>query len=169
MDGWNLLIAAHVLGALTALALGTVMVVRRPRGDLLHRRVGRVWMLDMYWVVLSSFGITRLNPGHLSWIHGLSAWTFVSLTMAWRAARRHDVLAHRGWAVGSYLGLLGAFAGAVAVPQRLLPQLLVHHPLVALAGGAGVGVLSTLVVLAAQHPQRRHRPTGARKEPQTAC
>lgn len=146
MDGWNLLIAAHVVGALSALILGTVMVVRRPRGDRGHRLLGRVWVLDMYWVVLSSFGITRLHPGHLSWIHGLSAWTFVSLTMAWRAARRHQVQQHRGWAVGSYVGLWGAFLGAVTVPQRLLPQLVVHHSLVALAAGLCVGVLSTAVV-----------------------
>ena len=101
MDGWTLLIAAHASGALLALVLGTVMVVRR-KGDLSHRRIGRIWMVLMYWVVLSSFGITRLNPGHFSWIHGLSVWTFISLTIAWRAARQGDVRRHRGWAVGSY-------------------------------------------------------------------
>ena len=132
MDGWTLLIAAHATGALLALLLGGVMVARR-KGDLDHRRLGRTWMVLMYWVVLSSFGITRLHPGHFSWIHGLSAWTFVSLTMAWRYARRGDVRQHRGWVLGSYGGLWGAFLGAVAVPQRLIPQTVVHHPLVAAA------------------------------------
>jgi uncharacterized membrane protein len=150
MDGWTLLIAAHAAGAALALAVGAVMVVRRPRGDLVHRRVGRVWMVDMYWVVLSSFGITRLNPGHLSWIHGLSAWTFVSLTMAWRAARTGRVQEHRGWAIGSYAGLVGAFLGAVAVPQRLVPQLVVHHPLTAVVAGFAVGVAAAVVVRASR-------------------
>src|SRR4051812_2595294 len=121
MDGWTLLIAAHATGALLALVLGAVMVVRR-KGDLDHRRLGRVWMIVMYWVVLSSFGITRLHPGRFSWIHGLSVWTFISLTVAWRAARRGDVRSHRAWVLGSYAGLLGAFAGAVAVPVRLVPR-----------------------------------------------
>ncbi|MFN2539768.1 MAG: DUF2306 domain-containing protein [Mycobacteriales bacterium] len=145
MDGWNLLIAAHAAGALLALVLGTVMVVRR-KGDRRHRRIGRAWMALMYWVVLSSFAITRLDPGHLSWIHGLSAFTFLSLTMAWRAARRGDVLTHRGWAIGSYGALLGAFAGAVSVPARLIPQTLVHQPLTAAVACLLVGLVAYAIV-----------------------
>lgn len=144
MDGWTLLIAAHAAGASLALVLGGVML-RRRKGDQAHRTLGRVWMGLMYWVVLSSFGITRLNPGHLSWIHGLSAWTFVSLTMAWRYARRGQVRQHRGWVVGSYAGLVGAFVGAVAVPVRLVPRTVVHHPLVAAA--ATFAVLTVAAVL----------------------
>jgi uncharacterized membrane protein len=151
--GWNFLIALHAVGALSALVLGSVMLLNR-KGDLDHRRIGRIWMVDMYWVVLSSFGITRLDPGHLSWIHGLSAWTFVSLTMAWRAARRGDVGQHRGWAIGTYGGLIGALTGAVAVPQRLVPQLVVHHPGVAVLAGAGVGLLSATVVEATRGRSR---------------
>jgi uncharacterized membrane protein len=147
MDGWTLLIAAHASGALLALVLGTVMVVRR-KGDQRHRRIGRAWMVLMYWVVLSSFGITRLNPGHLSWIHGLSAFTFLSLTMAWRAARRGDVQGHRGWAIGSYAGLLGAFAGAVAVPIRLVPRTVVHQPVIAAVAGAVIGLVAVVIVRA---------------------
>jgi uncharacterized membrane protein len=149
MDGWSLLIAAHASGALLALVLGTVMVVRR-KGDQRHRRIGRVWMVLMYWVVLSSFGITRLNPGHLSWIHGLSAFTFLSLTMAWRAARRGDVQGHRGWAIGSYGGLLGAFAGAVAVPIRLVPRTVVHQPATAAVAAALIAVAAWCVVRVAR-------------------
>ena len=152
MDGWTLLIAAHASGALLALVLGTVMVVRR-KGDGPHRRIGRVWMVLMYWVVLSSFGITRLDPGHLSWIHGLSAFTFVSLTMAWRAARRGDVQRHRGWAIGSYGGLLGAFAGAVAVPVRLVPRTVVHQPVTAAVATVVIG-LTAWAVVRAQVPQK---------------
>ncbi|MCU1603248.1 MAG: hypothetical protein JWO22_3957 [Frankiales bacterium] len=150
MDGWTLLIAAHAAGACLALVLGGVMVVRRPRGDLVHRRVGRIWMVLMYWVVLSSFGITRLRPGHLSWIHGLSVWTFISLTMAWRRARAGRVLGHRAWAIGAYGGLVGAFLGAVAFPQRLVPRLVVHEPLVAVLAGFLVGAAGALAVRVSQ-------------------
>ena len=155
MEGWTLLIAAHVAGALLALVLGTVMVVRR-KGDRAHRRIGRVWMVVMYWVVLSSFGITRLNPGHFSWIHGLSAWTFLSLTMAWRGARKGDLRQHRGWAIGSYCGLLGAFAGAVAVPVRLIPRTVAHHPLTAAVATGLVGLVALGILRAAglRHSRR---------------
>jgi uncharacterized membrane protein len=151
---WTLLIAAHATGALLALVLGTVMVVRR-KGTQAHRRLGRIWMVDMYWVVLSSFGITRLHPGHFSWIHGLSVFTFFSLTMAWRAARRGDVMGHRGWATGSYFGLLGAFAGAVAVPVRLIPQTIVHRPLTAAVAVALVLALAAVVVKLSAVPRDR--------------
>lgn len=145
MDGWTVLIAAHASGAVLALLLGTVLLVRR-KGDPVHRRIGRIWMVAMYWVVLSSFGITRLSPGHLSWIHGLSLWTFVSLTMAWRAARAGDVRKHRGWAIGSFGGLLGAFAGAVAVPVRLIPRTVVHHPLTVSVAVGVVGLVGYVLV-----------------------
>jgi len=127
-ETWTLLIALHAAGATLAVILGAFQLLRPRKGDLLHRRIGRLWLADMYWVAISSFGIRELDPGNFSWIHGLSLWTIVSLSLALRAARRHDVRAHRRWATGSYLGLLGAGLAAVAVPSRLVPQTVVHAP-----------------------------------------
>src|SRR3954467_3230068 len=112
-EPWTVLIAAHAVGATLAVVLGGYLVLRRRKGDLLHRRVGRVWMVDMYWVTFSSFGIKELTPGHFSWIHGLSLWTIFSLSMAIWAARRHNMQQHRAWVVGTYFGLLGAGVAAV--------------------------------------------------------
>src|SRR3954468_18372944 len=100
-EPWTVLIALHATGATLAVILGGYLVLRRRKGDLLHRRIGRVWMVDMYWVTFSSFGIQRLNPGHFTWIHGLSVWTIVSLTVAIRAAMTHNVRAHRAWVIGT--------------------------------------------------------------------
>jgi uncharacterized membrane protein len=132
--GWTVLLALHAVGATVAVILGAYLVLRRRKGDLLHRRLGRFWMADMYWVALSSFGIKRLTPGHFSWIHGLSAWTIVSLTMAIWAAKTHRVQTHRAWVVGTYFGLVGAGLAAVAFPVRLVPQTAVHRPTWLLAG-----------------------------------
>jgi uncharacterized membrane protein len=162
-EGWTLLIAAHAIGATLAVGLGGYLIARRRKGDLLHRRVGRVWMVTMYWVAVSSFGIKRLDPGHFSWIHGLSVWTIFSLTMAIVAAVRHDVLRHRGWVVGTYLGLLGAGLAAVAAPSRLVPQTAVHRPLWLLAAVVGVTVLTAAVVRLAAQAQAR-RPTGGQPQ-----
>ena len=90
MHRWTILIALHALGATFSLAVGALLLLRRRKGDLAHRRLGRVWMVAMYWTAGSSFGIRALHPGHLSWIHGLSAWTIVSLTIALWAARTRD-------------------------------------------------------------------------------
>ncbi len=151
MRGWTWLVAAHAAGATFALGLGAVVMLRRRKGDRRHRRLGRVWMVAMYWTALSSFGVRQLHPGHLSWIHALSAWTVVSLTVALWAARTHRRRVHRDFAVGSYLGLVGAGLGATAVPQRLVPQLAVHHPLVLLAALALVAAaVRTTVTVAAR-------------------
>src|SRR3954452_20767286 len=120
-EPWTVLIALHATGATLAVLLGGYLVLRPRKGDLLHRRVGRVWMVDMYWVTFSSFGIKELTPGHFSWIHGLSMWTIFSLSMALWSARTHKVTAHRAWVVGTYLGLLGAGVAAMAFPVRMVP------------------------------------------------
>jgi uncharacterized membrane protein len=146
MDRWTLLIAAHAVGATLALMLGGYVVLRPRKGDLLHRRLGRVWVLTMYWVAGSSFGITELRPGHFSWIHGLSAWTIVSLTVAVWAARSHRVRTHRQFVVGSYLGLVGAGLAATAFPVRLVPQTLLHAPLLFFAVVANVALVTAGIV-----------------------
>ena len=158
---WSVLLALHAAGATLAVILGGYLVLRRRKGDLLHRRVGRVWMLDMYWVAFSSFGIKELNPGHFTWIHGLSAWTIFSLSMAIWAARRHDIQQHRGWVVGTYLGLLGAGLAAVAIPERKVPQTAVHEPLALLLVLLGVTLLAWLVIALAARPVAR----GGRRSP----
>ena len=154
--GWTVLVALHATGATAAVVLGGYLLGRRRKGDLLHRRVGRIWMADMYWVSFSSFGIKRLSPGHFSWIHGLSLWTIVSLTVALWAAATHRPQLHRGWVIGTYCGLLGAGIAAVAFPVRLVPQTAVHEPWVLIAG-LGFAVLLSVVAIevAARLPHRR--------------
>lgn len=154
-EPWTLLIAVHAAGATLAVVLGGYLLVRRRKGDLLHRRVGRIWMADMYWVAFSSFGIQRLSPGHFTWIHGLSAWTVVSLSMAIWAARTHRMPQHRAWVVGTYSGLVGAGIAAVAFPQRLVPQTAVHDPWLLLASLVGATATAAGVIqLAARLPRR---------------
>jgi uncharacterized membrane protein len=169
MHRWTPLIALHAIGATFSLAVGALVILRRRKGDRAHRRVGRVWMVAMYWTAGSSFGIRALHPGHLSWIHGLSAWTIVSLTVAVWAARTHRVRTHRDFVVGSYLGLCGAGIAAMAFPVRLAPQLLVHRPLVFLGVVVAVVVVALAVARACglssrratghRDGVRRHRPS----------
>ena len=125
----TLLIAAHAVGASLALLLGAVNLVGKPKGGRSHRIVGRVWVVSMYWTVLSSFFIRELNPGGFSWIHGLSVFTFGTLTIGLLAAMTGRIRTHRSFMRGSYFGTLGAFIGATVVPQRHIPQLAVHHPM----------------------------------------
>lgn len=156
-DGsWSALLAAHAVGATAAVVLGAAQARRRGHhGDRWHRRLGAVWVADMYWVALSSFWIRRLEPGHLSPIHVLSAWTVVSLTVAVWAARTGRRRAHRRWVLGTYAGLVGAGIGAVAAPSRLVPQTALHRPVELLAGLLVVGALVAVTLAAVGVAGRR--------------
>ena len=142
--GW--FIAAHAVGASVALVLGAVNLRRQAKGDPVHRRVGRVWVVCMYWTILSSFAITRLNPGHFSWIHLLSIFTFGTLTIGLWAAMTGRIQTHQRYMTGSYFGLLGAFVGAVVVPVRAIPQFAEHHPAVLAGAAAGVAAAAVSIV-----------------------
>ena len=141
-----MLIAAHAFAASIALLLGAVNLLHKPRGDRLHRLLGRIWVVAMYWTVISSFWITRLHPGHYSWIHLLSIWTFISLSVGLWAALTRRIELHRGFMTGSYFGLLGAFVGAVAAPVRDIPKLAVHHTATFVAAVIGCLVVAGLIV-----------------------
>lgn len=148
------LIPAHAFVATLALLLGGYNLLRRTRGDHRHRIVGRVWMITMYATVISSFLIRELRPGQFSWIHGLSVFTFCTLSIALWAAFTHRIETHRNFVIGSYFGLVGAFIGAVAVPIRYLPQAVVHRPFEVLLALGGCIVVAMAVVRLARESRR---------------
>lgn len=154
-------IALHAIVASLALLLGAVNLIRPTRGDQLHRRVGRVWVLAMYGTVVSSFWIRELNPGGFSWLHGLSLWTFVSLTIGLWAAVTGRIEVHRGFMRGTYIGTVAAFIGAVVVPQRDIPQLLVHHPMLLSAVALGITAFAVAIVTASR-PRTAKQPVAVR-------
>lgn len=119
---WTILVATHATMASLAMVTGAVNALRRRRGDAAHLLIGRVWLAGMYFTAISSFWIQDLKPGSFSWIHGLSAFTIVTLSLGWWNARRGNIAAHAGNMIGTYFGLLGAFIGVVVVPSRLVPQ-----------------------------------------------
>ncbi|GAA2738070.1 DUF2306 domain-containing protein [Pedococcus aerophilus] len=119
---WNALIVVHALAASFAMVFGAVQIIRRRKGDRPHRVLGWTWLACMYFTAFSSFWIQQLRPGNFSWIHGLSAFTIVTLSLGLWNARRGNIRAHAGNMIGTYAGLWGAFIGVVAVPSRLVPQ-----------------------------------------------
>lgn len=161
MEHWNPLIAMHALGATFAAATGAIVLLTPRKGDFAHRRLGLAWMTAMYWTALSSFGIRELRPGHFSFIHLLSLWTLISLTVAlWAAVTGRGAL-HKRWVLGTYAGLVAAGIAAMAFPQRLAPQLMVHHPLVFTAAGLGASLAAVGVALACRRlAPRPRRVTG---------
>jgi uncharacterized membrane protein len=113
------LIAAHAALAATALVVGGAVLLRR-KGTASHKVLGRTWVALMAAVALSSFWIFEIrHGGGPSLIHLLSVWTLISLALAVWFIRRGNVRAHRGFMIGTFIGLAGAGLGALA-PGRAL-------------------------------------------------
>ncbi len=113
------LIVFHLAFALAALALGGVVLARR-KGTASHKMLGRIWASLMAAVALSSFWIFEIRQGvGPSLVHLLSVWTLISLACAIYFIRRGKVRAHKGFMIGTFLGLAGAGAGAL-MPGRAL-------------------------------------------------
>ncbi len=146
MTGWTLLIASHAACASAALVLGAFNLLRRRKGDPLHRTVGWAWAATMAYVSVSSFWIRAIIPGHLSPVHVLSVVTLASLLAGVFFAARRRTAAHRLFMRGAYFGLLGAFLAAVAMPNRLIPRLALHAPFTALAALASTFVAGAVVI-----------------------
>ena len=109
----------HLTTSFLALGLGAVVLLLS-KGTLVHKTLGSVWVLSMLLSAVSSFwlgGGVLPVLGHLGPIHLLSVWVLVSLAVALRAIFKGQVAQHRGWMIGAYLGLVGAFIGTL-VPGR---------------------------------------------------
>jgi len=142
MEPWNVLLASHVIAALFVLAIGPVQILRRRR-DRIHRTMGHLWVAAMYYVCFSSFWI--VTDGHFSWLHGLSAFTIVTVTLGLVSAIRRNIPSHRGNMIGSYIGIAVAFVFAAAVPGRAIPRLLTEDPVSAVFV-AGLVALTVVVL-----------------------
>jgi uncharacterized membrane protein len=116
-------IQIHTAAAVLAFLLGGWLLLRR-KGTGPHRALGRLWVVLMLVVVISSYWIRVANKGDFSWIHGLSVFTFVMLVLAVWAIRTGRRTTHLGTMIGIYLGaLVGAGIGAL-MPGRLLHMVL---------------------------------------------
>ena len=89
------LVIVHALAAILAFVIGTIQLVR-VKGTNSHRHIGRVWVVIMVVVALSSFGIHHFKMfGPFSLIHLLSLLTLYTLWESIRAIRKGNVERHR--------------------------------------------------------------------------
>ena len=111
----------HLTAAVLALALGTVILVRR-KGTRSHKALGWTWAALMSTVAVSSLWIPRFL--HFTWIHLFTLLTAVSLPLAIWRIRHGDVKGHAATMKRLFYGgmiIAGLFTLA---PGRLLGNLL---------------------------------------------
>jgi uncharacterized membrane protein len=118
--GAPVVVQLHALAAASAFVLGLVQFVA-PKGTVRHRTLGRIWVVLMVVVALSSFAITEVaGVGRFSWIHWLSVLTLVMLPAGVLAARRGRITAHKQTMFWLFLGGLVIAGGFTFVPPRIL-------------------------------------------------
>lgn len=109
----------HLSTIVVALALTPVMLLR-PRGDRIHRRLGTIWVVAMVATAALSFGIRTNQWGGFSPIHILSVWTVIQVPIIWWSARSHKIEKHRSAVRGMVFGAL-LIAGFFTFPfDRML-------------------------------------------------
>jgi uncharacterized membrane protein len=117
--GVSWVVKLHVYAALTALAIGTVILFR-PKGRGLHKTLGWSWVIAMGTTAASSLFIMEVNRGFFSFIHLLSGWTIIALPMAIFAIRSRKVEIHRRTMTGMFVGGL-VVAGLLSfIPGRIM-------------------------------------------------
>ncbi len=167
MDLWTPLLVSHVVAATVSVALGAVQL-RRRKGDVRHRLLGRVWVLLMLWTAVSTFWIRDLRDGAFSWLHVLRLVTLVTVTLGVVAIRRGDPRSHRANMTGSWIGSATAMVFALAIPSRLIPTFAIDEPMGALAAlvcltGATVLLVALGDRLAVRGVRRAPSRVGARR------
>ena len=118
----NILLAAHLIPALSATATGAWMVVR-PKGTSSHKRVGKIWVTLMLMTAITSFAITG-GPfavlGGFSYIHLLSVIMLVAVPVGVWAARHQRVTLHKVIMISLYVSLWATGLFALLMKGRFL-------------------------------------------------
>lgn len=125
---WTFLIASHAIAASLALIIGAFQILRPKRGDPIHKMTGRVWVVLMLYVSIFSFTFGGYSDGIDIFLRCLAVWTVFCVIFAIWCARKGNIAVHRGFMVGSYLGLIGALVGVLAVRSRRVPSWFAAHP-----------------------------------------
>lgn len=96
----------HIIAAIIAVTIGVIQAARRKQG-VGHRWLGWFWVGAMATVALSSFFLQSMNGG-FSFLHGLSVYVLVMLTMGVLRARQGRFAEHGLFMINTWGGLVTA-------------------------------------------------------------
>lgn len=131
-------IQIHVVSAIAALLLGAAVLFRR-KGDRLHKLGGRIWVVLMATVALSSFFIHTIRMfGPWSPIHLLSIITLFGLVKAIMMIRSRKVMQHARIMKMVYFGGLVIAGFFTFMPGRVMHAVLFGSTETAVQPAAGV-------------------------------
>lgn len=121
-----LLLASHLVPALSALATGA-WIVGGTKGTTEHKRLGKIWVGLMLITALTSFNITggplAVYQGY-SYIHALSVIILFAAPLGFLAARYQFITVHRVTMISLYIALCVTGVLAVLMKGRFLNNLM---------------------------------------------
>ena len=113
----------HLATVVPAFFIGAIQLFRH-KGTPSHKFLGRLYMILMLATGLITLGMpAQVGPrvlNHFGFIHIFSLLALINVPIAYSAARRGNILAHRGAMISLYIGgilIAGAFAFS---PGRML-------------------------------------------------
>ena len=120
---YQLLAYLHLSTILPAFVIATYLLINK-KGSTLHKALGKAYMgLMLFTAIITLFMPAKVGSafvGHFGFIHIFSLSVFVSVPMAYLAARAGNMKLHIGNMIGLYVGgilIAGAFAFS---PGRLM-------------------------------------------------
>lgn len=117
-------IASHAFAAIVALVAGALQLAL-PKGTLLHKSLGYLWVALMIWTAASSLFIHEIRLlGPFSPIHLLSLVTLVTVPLAVLAARSGKIASHKAMMRSLYFWALIVAGLFTFLPGRIMNQVL---------------------------------------------
>lgn len=140
-------VQAHVGFAALAVILGPIALFRKSR-DLIHRGAGRIWVLAMLGLSVTSFFIHSIAMiGPFSPIHILSVTTLIGLFYGFRAARQRNFVAHGRAMRALYMqALIGAGVFTFLPGRRMNALIGGDNPQAVFATSALIGTIAIAVI-----------------------
>jgi uncharacterized membrane protein len=115
----------HLATVLPAFAIGAFQLLRR-KGTPSHKLLGKIYMVLMLATGLITLAMpAKVGPqilNHFGFIHAFSLLTLINIPIAYFAAHRGNVRAHRAAMISLYFGgilIAGTFA---LMPGRMLHE-----------------------------------------------
>lgn len=109
----------HIALAVASMILGLYQFLRK-KGTNTHRQLGWVWVVLMAGVGISALLLPHRQQGVIPLTALLTLWIAIGLPLAIRAIKRGDIMRHRAYMMGLYIGGLFIALAFTFTPGRLL-------------------------------------------------
>ncbi len=115
----SMIIKTHVTFATAGVIVGALQLFGK-KGGQRHKILGWTWVIIMSVVGLSALFLPKREQGILPLTFLLTVWVAIGLPLGIRAIKKGNILLHRAFMIGLYVGGLFIALAFTVTPGRLL-------------------------------------------------